>query len=185
MKDFSPILHNSLLGNPSNNFESTSTDGFAQWLILGIWGNTATNTTICSQPGIINDSQMFVYQGEVNVVPDFVCLFFSQHKSFLQLFLMGVKSLKHSTTFLTHLSNLNASKYVLKWCRIALIFNNNLSIPSLYLLILTLSVKPLVFFPPFLPSATWDYSSYYSFSYWDAPSSSSHKIKWRLMWSMK
>ena len=74
MKDFFPILHNSLWGGPWNNFESTSTNCFAQQVILVSGVTQLQNTTMCSRSGLFDQRHMFVYHDKINVACDFFLL---------------------------------------------------------------------------------------------------------------
>lgn len=81
MKDFSPILHNSLWGGPWNNFESTSNNCFAQRVILVSGVTQLRRTTMCSCSCNFDNKQLFVCHAKVkiwaasDVFALFVCLF--------------------------------------------------------------------------------------------------------------
>lgn len=86
MKDFSPILHNSLWGGPWNNFESTSNNCFAQRVILVSGVTQLQRTTMCSCSDLFDNKQMFICHGKVNVCVTykFFCfLFFKSSHQFL------------------------------------------------------------------------------------------------------
>lgn len=61
MKDFSPILHNSLWGGPWNNFESTSNNCFAQRVILVSGVTRVQSTPMCSCSCNFDNKQLFVF----------------------------------------------------------------------------------------------------------------------------
>lgn len=81
MKDFSPILHNSLWGGPWNNFESTSNNCFAQRVILVSGVTQLQSTTMCSCSCNFDNKQLFVCHAKVKIwaasdVFVLLCLFF-------------------------------------------------------------------------------------------------------------
>lgn len=61
MKDFSPILHNSLWGGPWNNFESTSNNCFAQRVILVSGVTRVQSAPMCSSSCNFDNKQLFVF----------------------------------------------------------------------------------------------------------------------------
>lgn len=67
MKDFSPILHNSLWGGPWNNFESTSNNCFAQRVILVSGVTQLQSTTMCFCSCNFDNKELFVWHAKVKI----------------------------------------------------------------------------------------------------------------------